>query len=803
MATYSTTSKYVQLTSWLLMEYMYADNPNPEVYTTNDVGYNRIVNGYRDNDVQAFNLNGDYTQTQNTAAVSVVQVSDQRFVTLNQDLIVPYNDYTSQLTPSSQMTVSFPSNLSITYDSVRYWILAGYNLSNIDGVIVQIQAQDQDLSFVTLSQILLRRTSADLYTFSPSPLSVGSSIYDKYFEISIPSLPSMMNSYEAAPAGSKSAQLASKISKSGFGFVTNSPLRITAFQVGSIQTVDGYDNYLTQTIDTLSLEAEDPFSEVAAYIAPSVNGQFFEYFATYDGGFIEDFILFQNSIGNAYVISHQIEVLEQIGAALIETSNFTSLQTTGYDIPNLYRPIIRNAAVAVSFTLKYTMTLVNNANQQRVVRVSSYTSTDPHSYGTTIQPITLSNAPQVQKIYNKILSAPAIQLSSDVFNSQLGAREVIRINNVFVDNTNVNLGITNLAINNNSITPDPSGSSTSARIIYYGKGKSEIDISPFDNYFKFTVILGSTGTTPKAMNFDTGGTYYIQFIDNNGKKLSIPNISNSNIANPAKGELAFKIDETFSTKILQFTDRTFYITNRSPQPGEDNQVKDNTVSTAVSIQDVRATTTSSNNISLNNIFGIPASSVVYWGYWKPEKESSRFIGATGATGPIRSPRPFGPTGPIAASNQPDGVNLLRNTPPVAVEFAFASGLTGGSAISRSSGSRPLNTSNLTLDEKLSAVSSSVEGFVDKGWTIERIIAYFLKPGEIGYRLYNLSKGDFKLAVVGIFSAADLGLIDNFGNTQSGRTNGGQAANKGRVTQTGGGNTSNDLENRAANGGRML
>lgn len=800
MSSFTSTSKYVQLTSWLLMEYMYADNPNPEVYTTNEVGYNKIVNGFRNNDVQAYNLNDDYSLTQNTAAVSVVQVSDSRFVTLNQNLIVPYNDYTSQLTPSSESAVVFPSNLSITYDSVRYWILAGYNLSNIDGVIIQIQAQDQDQSYVTLSQVLLQRGSSDAYAFSPSPLSIGSSIYDKYFEISIPSVAAMMDSYQAAPDGFKSSQLASLISKSGTGFVINSPLRITAYQVGSIQNVDGYENYLTQTINTLSLEAEDPFSEVAAYIAPSVGGQFFEYFATYDGGFIEDFILFQNSIGNAYVISHQIEVLEQIGAALIETSNFTSLQTTGYDVPNLYRPIVRNASVAVSFTLRYTMTLVNNANQQRVVRVSSYTSLDPHSYGTSIQPISLSNSPQVQKIYNKVFTPPAIQLSSDVFSSQTRAREVIRLNNVFVDNTNVNLGITNLSINNTTLGQDPSGSENGQTVLFYGKGKSEIDISPFDNFYKFTVVTNPSGNSPKAFNFDTGGSYYLQFIDNNGKKLSVPNLTNTNIANPSKGELAFKIDETYSTKILQFVDRTFYITNRPPKSDEEAQLSDITVATNSSIQDVRATTSISNNLPLNSIFGIGASSVVYWGYWKPEKEESRFIGATGATASTGTPRTNtnvvrgGTVGPTPAA-QPDGVNLLTNVKPIA-------GPTGtfrrfGIPVPR------IDQINLTLDEKINAVSSAVQGFVDQGWTTTRIISYFLKPNEVGYKLFQLSKDQFKQAVVGIFSDADLVLIDNFGNTQSGLTNGGPASTKGRVTQTGGGNIGSDISNRVTRGGRQL
>jgi hypothetical protein len=776
---FTTTSKYLQLTPWLLMEYMYADNPNPETYTVNEVGYNRLVNGYMNGDIQAYNLNDDYQFTSNTASVSVVQLNDTKFVTLNSNLIVPFNDYSTELTPTSETQVTFPSNITVTYDSVRYWILAGYNLSEIDGVIAQIQYQDQDLSYVTISQILLQRASADAYTFSPSPLSIGSTIYDKYFELSIPSLSSMNDAYQAASAGSKSSQLSAILSKSGTGFVVNAPIKASLYSIGSIQTQNGYATYLTSLNSVASIEPQDPFSEVAAYIAPSPGGQFFEYFGTYDGGFIEDFILFQNSIGNAYVISHQIELFEQIGAALIETSNFTSLQTTGYDIPNLYRPIVRNASVAASFTLRYTMTLVNNANQDRIVRISSYTSTNPHQYGTNIQPIVLSTFPQVQKIYNKVYTPPAIQLSSDVFSSQLNAREVVRLNNVYVTNANITLGITNLIVNGNTVSQDPSGSSSTERIPFYAKGQAEIDILPFDNYFKFTAYQNTGNGSPKAINFDSGGVYYMYFIDNKGDKFLVPNISNVNLANPAKGEIAFKVDESSSTRILQFIKREFYIANRPPQQNESTS-STTTVSTSQSVSDVRGTSLNTSAQTINAIYGIGESSVVYWGYWKPVGEQSRFtVGVTGATGPIRVNTLRGETGPVKGDTKTPEITLLKGIQPVNPVSEYT--------IDNSTTVKIPEVKQLTLDQRISAASSQVSAYVSESWPIQKIIDYFLKPGSPGTITYALTKGQFKQAVTGIFSDVDISILDNSGNTNSGKTNGGPASTKGKVNQTGAGN----------------
>ena len=67
---YSTTSKYVQLSPYLVMEFLYADQPNPESYFVNTgtitVGYDKLVNGILEdingtinNDVQIFNADED------------------------------------------------------------------------------------------------------------------------------------------------------------------------------------------------------------------------------------------------------------------------------------------------------------------------------------------------------------------------------------------------------------------------------------------------------------------------------------------------------------------------------------------------------------------------------------------------------------------------------------------------------------------------------------------------------------------------------------------------------------------------
>ena len=215
---YSTTSKYVQLTPYLVMEYMYADQPNPQTYFVNvgnpTVGFNRLVNGIIEykgaplNDIQIFNQDANYSVTQNTALNNVVRVSENAFIPLNPNLIVPYNDFNPNLTPTADLPIVFPSNISVVYDSVRYHILQGYNLNNIDGLILSISYLDVDGSYVVFSQIQISSGTAQDYTLNPSPLTIGSNIFVKYFEIDIPSLLDMNNQYSASTTSNKPNTLA-------------------------------------------------------------------------------------------------------------------------------------------------------------------------------------------------------------------------------------------------------------------------------------------------------------------------------------------------------------------------------------------------------------------------------------------------------------------------------------------------------------------------------------------------------------------------------------------------------------------
>jgi hypothetical protein len=548
------------------MEWMYADQPNPETYPVNTgtvtVGYNKMINGYITAIVnnaaivptnQIYNLNENYPVTHNAGENSVVQISTNSFVTLDPGLIIPFNDFSNELTPTSELQINFPGNIEVVYDSIRYHIVAGYNLSNIDGVILSVKYQDVNQTFVTFSQALIQKGTQQSYTLNPSPLKIGANIYDRYFEVKVPSLVDMNNKYQAAASSFKSQTLAALTSQSGRGYVYASPIRIEVWSVVSKSDYLGYERYDSELISALSLESEDPFSNIGAVIKESSSGQFFEYFATDNEGFVEDFILFQNSIGNNYYINHQIETLEQIGVAIITTNTFQTIQTTGYDVPNFYRPIVRNSAVAASFTLRYTMSLVNTVDNSRVVRIGTYTSNNPGQWGPNISPIQLNTFPQVMKIYNKVYNQAALNIPGQ---SNPTPTEVVRTNNLFINYSNISTTNIPLIIRDGSIQNDTSAAPNIAQ----PSGRLVVDVTPFDNYYKFKMYKSGSDGAPVEIDLGDTSNYKMVFIDNTGKKLYVASLQDKNLANSSKGEVAFRMDDSISGTILQLRDRRFFIT---------------------------------------------------------------------------------------------------------------------------------------------------------------------------------------------------------------------------------------------------
>jgi hypothetical protein len=172
--------------------------------------------------------------------------------------------------------------------------------------------------------------------------------------------------------------------------------------------------------------------------------------------------------------------------------------------------------------------------------------------------------------------------------------------------------------------------------------------------------------------------------------------------------------------------------------------------------------------------------------------------ATGATGSIGATAGGGSTQTPSSTQTTIGTAALpaqigNNITNLSVQNA---GLTGGSSsltgtlqsTSTSTGQR------LTTTELQSAISLAAESMLVYGMSAQEIINYFLNVQSPGYKLYvGITKKIFTDAVKGIFDDADLRILNNYGNTNAGQTNGGSASSRNsNFNQTGGDNGSSDF-----------
>ena len=109
-----------------------------------------------------------------------------------------------------------------------------------------------------------------------------------------------------------------------------------------------------------------------------------------------------SSGGANNIVFHEINVSEQIGTNFTKTSTQVFTQTTNFDNPILFRPIILNSAIAASFSINYMLRIYNRADNTQIVKVAKLTSFDVNKYGRRIMKINLGVVPTVANVYNQI-----------------------------------------------------------------------------------------------------------------------------------------------------------------------------------------------------------------------------------------------------------------------------------------------------------------------------------------------------------------------------------------------------------------
>lgn len=549
------TSTYIQIAEYAVVEYFYSS----EILTTAQAKAIRLYNNYS-RQYQFLNNAGATRFTENVLDSSAVQlgIGSTRWGYLDTDVLAPL----IQIDPN--ISVEDISNLllpNIKYDMVRVHLLSGFDLPGLDGIIMQVLWRQWDATgsggtaFAAASQVYIK--GDERLQFNTKPLFLGDRLFDRYIQFKVPSLADVNFDYWNAPNAANT--IGNQYTFGNVGFQQESQIEFKLFEIDRTEIERGNQYFITGEEYLTSFNQSDLYSYISSVIRENPVADFLEYYPTWNGQFLEDYIGLLNAGGGNWVVINQLDVYEQLGANFAKTFSMTSLQDSNFNEPSAFRPIIRNAALAISYSVEYTMRLLNKANNQEIIRKATFTSMDPKKYGAQLEKINVLEGFRPIKVYNKVvrlIEDDGINTSVQYMGSPATATQNVYVNSYYDVNYISVDSTTDL------------GTSLGQRV--YPQGTNVIFLTPFDNYVKFKIFTKSADkkqdTTLDLAS--TGMSVKLAFIYSDNTRIYLDPTIDATAADPGVGEVLFRVDDSVAIKLLADSTRDYFIVNKNAQ-GDD------------------------------------------------------------------------------------------------------------------------------------------------------------------------------------------------------------------------------------------
>jgi hypothetical protein len=398
------SSRFIQISEQILIEYVYTSQATPTTFNTATYPI-ELMRDTNTKGTYFFNTDTVSAVMGNYRDISAVSNNTARtqYVSLDTDIGVPYNDFSPALTDSANLLQTFTPELDVAYDKIRIHFISGFSFEGFDGIVFESLAPRRDGVMLNLSSINFLKT--DTPTFNPDPLLIADKLYATFIEWRVPSLYYMNNLFTASDANGVAYKLTE-----GQGFLGTPAITLKASGIFQTITENAYSFYEMQEINSVSILNRDIYDNLYAEVKQSDGGDYFELSGQVTGSTFSNFIAQLNSSGGNYVVFHEISVTEQVGQVFSQTSFQVISQDSLYDEPVLFRPIIKNANSAVSFSIAYVLRLYNRADATQIIKNAKLTSFDTQKYGPQMIQINLGVVPTVANVYNQINNDTGKQL---------------------------------------------------------------------------------------------------------------------------------------------------------------------------------------------------------------------------------------------------------------------------------------------------------------------------------------------------------------------------------------------------------
>lgn len=554
----SNISKYVKVDKNVLIEYVYNDG-NILIEP-----YNILVNS---RDRKQSYMAGEASATGNTQLnqLFVIDPVQNKYGKVNSSFY------------SFLQVKNFGSSTPLRHDTIKVHLPINWTFGEYLGFYVRIYAFDSsNRDQIELSNFYFDMTDVtqqNLLNFTSPPLLFQEKLWGKSINIEIPAVSevSAQLTNNRPTENSLNANLTN-----GVGLSLNTPIFIDFHFISGVQVINGVTNYILSSPVITTLPQTPDFERLGLKIENSPNGDFFEIYGTYNGTIAEfkKFIDDSVSLGNRYFVQYNITLFEQN----IRGKTTTITVTDAFNEPIEFRPIIKYSTTTAIIDVE--MRLIDSVDDSYIIRRASYgmLQDEVSKYSLNLMKINLKNAakPKIYNIKNAInpnLVGVANSMGMIPIQNNPKKPMTARImNNPLLGGNSGNGGMNNGVVVEQIKVPFPvlverfnvMGKSDSAILdtkTFFGFGKIQILLYPFDNIVKFSIATG-TADSPKYL--DLTGYSEIKFtIKNDTNSISFDPFIESGEIDLANGGLAFKITEAKFQEIKKIYNsgiNVFYIT---------------------------------------------------------------------------------------------------------------------------------------------------------------------------------------------------------------------------------------------------
>jgi hypothetical protein len=545
----SKVSKYVKLDKNILLEYIYNDS--------NLIGesYNILVNSkYR---AQAY-VAGSASITNNTIANQLFKIDTLS----NRYGLIDTNYY------SFLQEKNYSAGNPIQHDTLKIHLPINWTFGEYLGFYVRVYAFDSfNMKTYDLSNFYFDMTNVNqtyLLNFSAPPLLFQEKLWGKNISIDIPSLNAISSQLNGTLAKEDSINYNLT---NGDGLSTTSPIFIDFHFINNIQTINNVSTYLLSSNSTTTISQAPEYENLGLVVEHATNGDYFEIYGIYAdtiAGF-KKFIDDSVALGRRYYVQYDVTLYEQN----IRGKTTTVTVTDNFNETIEYRPIIKYSTTTAIIDVE--MRVIDSVDNTFIIRRASYgmLQDELSKYSLNMMKINVSNVskPKIYNLKNSIntgligglsntggvlnLSNGSSNTNSTFNTGQNGVIvETIKVPYpVLVDRFNI------IAKSDNALFDNKT---------FYGYGKIQILLYPFDNVVKFSIATGPDNK-PEYLNM-TGINEIKLVIKNDQNQFTFPLFIESGDIDLTIGQVIFRIPQNRFNDIKKIYDsgiNLFYIVGTS------------------------------------------------------------------------------------------------------------------------------------------------------------------------------------------------------------------------------------------------